>query len=576
MLNSENELSVRLLDRSSDLICIDICAKMMAQSSPWLLLSFSYSQCRNELQSEEVQVRVIEKSNEIVGFMATNSVGIEGEPLLVFLCVREDVRGCGLGSYLLDFFEQHLFPKADNLYLFVSDINPRARALYERRGFVRTGELTNYNFIGQTEYLYRLTRRPRQHKVGQQSFVRQTHANEQSMVSNTLKSTLTSQQNDSVDHDCIDLANGYPNLAMDSDVLEEGHKFAVETCKSGTSHTAILSRLERTMCQFLGIHKTNCSSIRLTSTGTNALFRSVSAICRYAVHCGYSGTTFIIPDYSIDIYHQIISEYRDTRVVSFPRVPIETNWIDILNSIVDAESHLYPGRKLAIILDSPSNPFGQTVSRTDMLRLVSHCEKYRVLLLLDHCFLKSGLHYPDIIASIFSEEIIDVDWIGIWDTGKTFDVFGDKLAVIASNGGLLGSFIDVSLNVMHSSIGFDFRSVAFFDYLLRSDYCNTYLNLLATSCKTNLTALMCLDENQWAVQIPNAGTVVCVARRQDEWDSEMLRHHLLSVGVSSVSGTTFRAGSRFSTLSDKPFIRLSLARNPAYFSIAVDRIASIV
>jgi len=94
---------------------------------------------------------------------------MEGEPLLEYICVEPSNRGRGIGGEMLRFFEEKLYPEADNLYLFVSDINPRAISLYERFGYVRVGELPNYNLIGQTEFLYRKYRRPRQEKFRAES-----------------------------------------------------------------------------------------------------------------------------------------------------------------------------------------------------------------------------------------------------------------------------------------------------------------------------------------------------------------------------------------------------------------------
>lgn len=78
------------------------------------------------------------------------------------LCVDSQHRSQGVGSRLIEHFEEVLFPAADNLYLFVSDINPDAIRLYVRLGYLQVGALPNFNLEMQTEFLHRKTRRPRQ------------------------------------------------------------------------------------------------------------------------------------------------------------------------------------------------------------------------------------------------------------------------------------------------------------------------------------------------------------------------------------------------------------------------------
>jgi len=140
------------------------CARMMSCSSPWCILHFSEQQCIDNLGHPEITLHVAKVAEILAGFVATRASGIEDEPLLEYICVDSKYRCQGIGGQMLRFVEEILFPEADNLYLFVSDINPRAIALYERVNYMRVGEFPNYNLFGQTEYLYRKFRRPRQER----------------------------------------------------------------------------------------------------------------------------------------------------------------------------------------------------------------------------------------------------------------------------------------------------------------------------------------------------------------------------------------------------------------------------
>jgi ribosomal protein S18 acetylase RimI-like enzyme len=139
------------------------CVRMMLASNPWNRLYFSYEQCARDLADSQTLVHVArDGTGQIIGFIASLARGIEMEPIIEYLCVDARWRRRGVGTTLIDFFENTLYPEADNLYMFVSDINPEAIRLYERLGYQRVGVFPDFNLVGQTEFLYRKSRRPRQ------------------------------------------------------------------------------------------------------------------------------------------------------------------------------------------------------------------------------------------------------------------------------------------------------------------------------------------------------------------------------------------------------------------------------
>ena len=141
---------------------VDACASMMSDTDPWKAIGFSKEQCIEALKQPEIRIDVIANEDGIIAFLASVKRGVAMEPMIEYLCVRSDLRGEGIGSRMVQFFEEVLNPDADNLYMLVSDINPRAKTLYERLGYVAVGELPNYNLPGQTEFLMRKSRGPRQ------------------------------------------------------------------------------------------------------------------------------------------------------------------------------------------------------------------------------------------------------------------------------------------------------------------------------------------------------------------------------------------------------------------------------
>jgi len=154
------QFSIRALTAGEQL---SECASLMVETSPWNRLYFSKEQCENDLAHPMLSVHgAVADEGTILGFIASMAHGIGFEPMIEYLCVGERFRGTGIGTTLIEYFEDTLFPDADNLYLFVSDINPQAMKLYRRSGYVQVGELPDFNLENQTEFLYRKTRRPRQ------------------------------------------------------------------------------------------------------------------------------------------------------------------------------------------------------------------------------------------------------------------------------------------------------------------------------------------------------------------------------------------------------------------------------
>lgn len=137
------------------------CAALMIGASPWSVLGFTYEGCLADLRSVEMKIHgVLDQESNVLAFIATMEHGIGFEPLVEYICVDERCRRSGFGTKLLTYVAASLFTDDANIYMFVSDINPDAERLYRRLGYERVGILPDYNIVGQTEFLLRLTRGP--------------------------------------------------------------------------------------------------------------------------------------------------------------------------------------------------------------------------------------------------------------------------------------------------------------------------------------------------------------------------------------------------------------------------------
>lgn len=136
-----------------------ICAKMMAESEPWLTLRRSLEASIRTLQDPDKEVYVLDDDDEILGFVVLDLRG-PFPGYLQTVCVRSGERGQGHGARLIAYAEERIFRDSPNVFMCVSTFNPDARRLYEQLGYTVVGELPNYIVQDHGEILLRKTRGP--------------------------------------------------------------------------------------------------------------------------------------------------------------------------------------------------------------------------------------------------------------------------------------------------------------------------------------------------------------------------------------------------------------------------------
>ncbi len=128
-------------------------AMLMAGTEPWITLGRGLEQCRARCNSPELLLFIGRLGIEASGFILLQDRGVAGSPYVATLAVVERFRSRGIGTRLLEFAEDFYRPRAKYLFLCVSSFNHRARALYERLGYVALAELEDYVIPGASEIL---------------------------------------------------------------------------------------------------------------------------------------------------------------------------------------------------------------------------------------------------------------------------------------------------------------------------------------------------------------------------------------------------------------------------------------
>ena len=151
-----NRVEIRRLERRAD---GEVCARMMANSEPWITLRRDCDASLKILIDHSREVYLAMIGDEIVGFTILTMHGAF-VGYLQSVCVAPQWRGKGIGSKLMDYVEKRILSETPNVFICVSSFNERVQKLYERRGYEVVGELKNWIVPGHSEILLRKTSGP--------------------------------------------------------------------------------------------------------------------------------------------------------------------------------------------------------------------------------------------------------------------------------------------------------------------------------------------------------------------------------------------------------------------------------
>ncbi len=138
----------------------EFCARIMAESEPWITLKRGYEAGLALVQNPTREVYIAQtEAGEPAGFVVLNMQGAF-VGYLQTICVAPNYRNLGIGRALIAFAEARIFRDSPNMFLCVSSFNPDAQRLYQRLGFEVVGALKNYLVDGLDEILMRKTTGP--------------------------------------------------------------------------------------------------------------------------------------------------------------------------------------------------------------------------------------------------------------------------------------------------------------------------------------------------------------------------------------------------------------------------------
>ena len=148
-----DELSINGMDSIGQ---AETCARMMAESEPWITLGRGYDEALTILTDPSREVYLAMDRDEIAGFVVLEMEGAF-TGYVKSIGVSPPYRGKGVGARLMSFVEERIFRERPNVFLCVSDFNVGARRFYEKLGYEAVGALRDYIVRGRSEILLRKT-----------------------------------------------------------------------------------------------------------------------------------------------------------------------------------------------------------------------------------------------------------------------------------------------------------------------------------------------------------------------------------------------------------------------------------
>lgn len=137
----------------------EICARIMANSEPWITLRRDYDASLKTITASSREVYLARVDGEMAGFTILNLHGAF-VCYIQSVCIAPQWRNKGIGRQLIAWAEKRIFRETSNVFMCVSDFNKDAQRLYERLGYEVIGELKDYIISGHSEILLRKTIAP--------------------------------------------------------------------------------------------------------------------------------------------------------------------------------------------------------------------------------------------------------------------------------------------------------------------------------------------------------------------------------------------------------------------------------
>jgi methionine aminotransferase len=356
-----------------------------------------------------------------------------------------------------------------------------------------------------------------------------------------------------VDHNAINLSQGFPNFPVDPiliDLLKQKASDNIHQYNPMAGNPLLMNEIglliERSYARTVSVQ----DELLITAGATQAIFTTIQALI-------HRNDEVIILDPSYDCYESPI-------VLSggIPkRIPLNESFLpdwELINSTVNEKTKL-------IITNNPHNPSGRIWTESDMKELESLLHKYPNLLVLsDEVY--EYITFEQKHLSVHANEFLRNRSIVVSSFGKTFHITGWKIGYLVAP-----EFIMIEIKKVHQFLVFCVNSVA-------QNVLAEYLPLVKTE---NLGGFYqekrdFFRERMQASRfelMPCEGTYFQVASYDtisDEQDIDFTKRLVTEFGVATIPLSVFNAD-----LKDRKMIRFCFAKDNDTLIQATERLCKI-
>lgn len=356
-----------------------------------------------------------------------------------------------------------------------------------------------------------------------------------------------------VEHNAINLSQGFPNFPVDSaltDILQRIATDSIHQYAPMAGYPPLLLKIGSMTEKCYGRNPNPEKEVLVTAGATQAIFTIIQALVN-------SGEEVVILDPSYDCYEPPVILTGAKSI----RVPLNDdftpNWERIGASITS--------KTKILIINNPHNPSGRVFNETDFVALEAIMDKFPNLILLSDEVYEYITFEKKHISINTREKIINRSVI-VSSFGKTFHITGWKIGYIIAPENLM-----IEIKKVHQFLVFcvnNVAQVALSEYLDKIDV--TQLGRFYQDKRDLFQHLMKTSRFDF---LPSEGSyfqVASYAKISQETDVEFTKRLVTEFGVATIPISVFNANQQ-----DQQLIRFCFAKDSETLTQAAERLCKI-
>ena len=356
-----------------------------------------------------------------------------------------------------------------------------------------------------------------------------------------------------VEHNAINLSQGFPNFPVDSkltDILQRISTDSIHQYAPMAGYPPLLVKIGAMTEKCYGRSPNPDQEILVTAGATQAIFTIIQALVN-------SGEEVVILDPSYDCYEPPVILTGAKSI----RVPLNDDFTPNWERI----GHSINSKTKLLIINNPHNPSGRVFNETDFVALEAIMDKFPNLILLSDEVYEYITFEKKHISINTREKIINRSVI-VSSFGKTFHITGWKIGYIIAPENLM-----IEIKKVHQFLVFCVNSVAqvaLSEYLDKIDV--TQLGSFYQEKRDLFQNLMKTSRFDF---LPSEGSyfqVASYAKISKESDVEFTKRLVTEFGVATIPISVFNANQQ-----DQQLIRFCFAKDSETLTQAAIRLCKI-